>query len=284
VGRIGLVELIPEISALLGDFDQDVRVAALETLALLADLDASSVGRVAADLAVSDNPDKRRDAAYLSGVLRDGDRLSMLMKDEDDLVRRTAVQGLARLGGDDAVHHLALALTDEIPGVRIAAASSLGETGKQIAVEPLVLVMADPDPWVRCAAIRSLGRIGGDIPLAAIENALDEEDGLVSLAALDALRSFDTDRSRQFARRATTSGNGDVVKAAIELLAEREDPWLVEHWNEFLRHPHWDVRNTVVRCVAEKLGQEALPLLREALETETDDLVRGRIVEILEKF
>ena len=62
-GRIGLVELIPETSALLGDFDQDVRVAALETLALLADLDASSVGRVAADLSVSDNPDKRRDAA-----------------------------------------------------------------------------------------------------------------------------------------------------------------------------------------------------------------------------
>jgi len=284
VGRIGLVELIPETSALLGDFDQDVRVAALETLALLADLDASSVGLVAADLSVSDNPDKRRDAAYLSGVLRDGDRLSMLMKDEDDLVRRTAVQGLARLGGDDAVHHLTLALTDEIPGVRIAAASSLGETGKQNAVEPLVLVTSDPDPWVRCAAIRSLGRIGGDIPLAAIENALDEEDGLVSLAALDALRRFDTDRSRQFARRATTSSNGDVVKAAIELLAEREDPWLDEHWNEFLRHPHWDVRNTIVRCVAEKLGQEALPLLRGALETETDDLVRGRIIEILEKF
>lgn len=284
VGMIGLIELIPETAALLGDFDQDVRIAALEALALLADLDPSSVGKIAAVLTVADEPDKRRDAVFLCGVLRDRERLSLLMKDADDLVRRTAVQGLARLGGDDVVHHLTLALTDENAGVRIAAASALGETGKHNAVEPLVLVMADPDPWVRCAALRSLGSIGGDVALAAVEMALDEADGLVSLAALDALRHFDTDRSRLLARRATASSNSDVVKSAIGLLAELNDPWLDDHWQEFLHHPHWDVRNTIVRYLAEKQGQESLPLLRRALETETDDLVRGRIAEILERY
>lgn len=284
VGKIGLIELIPETAALLGDFDQDVRIAALETLALLAELDPAPVGKIAAVLAVADEPGKRRDAVFLCGVLRDRERLSLLMKDADDLVRRTAVQGLARLGGDDAVHHLTLALTDENPGVRIAAAATLGETCSQNAVEPLVLVMVDPDPWVRCAALRSLGKIGGDIALAAIESALDEADGLVSLAALDALRHFDTEKSRQLARRVTAASNSDLVKSAIELLAELEDPWLDEHWQEFLLHPHWDVRNSIVRFLAEKQGQEALPLLRRALETETDDLVRGRIVEILKRY
>jgi len=284
VGRIGLIVLIPEVSALLEDFDQDVRIAALETLALFADLDPSSVGKIAAVLAVADEPEKRRDAVSLCGVLRDRERLSLLMKDADDLVRRTAVQGLARLGGDDAVHHLTMALTDENSGVRIAAASTLGETGTQNAVEPLVLVMGDPDPWVRYAALRSLGGLGGDVALAAIESALVEADGLVSLAALDALRHFDTDSSRQLARRATAASNSDVVKSALELLAELEDPWLDEHWQEFLHHPHWDVRITVVRYLAGKLGQEALPLLQAALETETDDLVRGRIAEILERY
>jgi HEAT repeat protein len=283
-GKIGLIELIPEISALLADFDQDVRIAALETLALLAGRDAVSIGKIAAALSVADEPDKRRDAVHLCGVLQDRERLSLLMKDPDDLVRRAAVQSLARLGGDDAVHHLTMALTDENAGVRIAAASTLGETGKQSAVEPLVLVMADSDPWVRCAALRSLGKIGGDLALIAIENALDEADGLVSLAALDALKHFDTDRSRQLARRATTAANGDVVKSAIELLSELEDPWLDEHWQEFLHHSHWDVRNMVVRYLAEKRGQESLPLLRKALETEADDLVRGRILEILERY
>ncbi|MHC1698512.1 MAG: HEAT repeat domain-containing protein [Geobacteraceae bacterium] len=283
-GKIGLIELIREISALLADFDQDVRIAALETLALLADRDAMSVGKIVAALSVADEPEKRRDAVFLCGVLHDRERLSLLMKDADDLVRRAAVQGLARLGGDDAVHHLTMALTDENAGVRIAAASSLGETGTQDAVEPLVLVMADQDPWVRCAALRSLGKIGGDIALVAIEGALDEAGGLVSLAALDALKHFDTDRSRHLARRATSAGNSDVVKSAIELLSELEDPWLAEHWQEFLHHPHWDVRNTVVRYLAEKRGQASLSLLRKALESEADDLVRSRIVEILERY
>lgn len=283
-GTIGLIELIPEISKLLADLDQDVRIAALETLALLAGQDAVSVGKIATALSVADESDKRRDAVYLCGVLQDRERLSLLMKDADDLVRRAAVQGLARLAGDDAVHHLTLALTDENAGVRIAAASTLGETGKQNAVEPLVLVLADPDPWVRCAALRSLGKIGGTIALVAIEGALDEADGLVSLAALDALKHFDTDRSRQLARRATAASNSDVVKSAIELLSELEDSWLDEHLQEFLQHPLWDVRNMVVRYLAEKRGQASLPLLRKALETETDDLVRGRILEILEKY
>lgn len=284
VGMIGLSELIPETSALLGDFDQDVRIAALETLALLAAQDAESVGRIAASLSIADEPDKRRDAVYLCAVLRDRERLLLLMKDADDLVRRAAVQGLARLGGEDAVHHLTMALTDENSGVRIAAASTLGETGVQDAVDPLVLVMSDPDPWVRCAALRSLGKIGGDIALVAIESALDEADGLISLAALDALRNFDTDRSRLLARRATAASNSDVVKSAIELLAELADPWLDEHWQEFLHHSHWEVRNTVVSYLFEKQGRESLSLLRIALETETDDLVRGRIVEILDRY
>jgi HEAT repeat protein len=284
VGMIGLIELIPETAQLLGDFDQDVRIAALETLVLLAELDATSVGNIAAVLSSADEPDKRRDAVYLCGVLGDRERLLLLMKDADDLVRRTAVQGLARLGGEDAVHHLTMALTDENSGVRIAAAAILGETGEQNAVEPLVLVLADPDPWVRCAALRGLGKIGGNIALDAVESALDEVDGLVSLAALDALRHFDTDRSRLLARRATASSNSDVVKAAIGLLAELADPWIEEHWKEFLCHPHWDVRNTIVRYLPEKLGQEALPILQEAFETETDDLVRVQIVEVLERY
>jgi len=284
VGRIGLVDLIPEIAALLGDFDQDVRLAALETLALLAELDAASVGRIATSLSVADDPDKRRDAAYLCGVLRDGDRLSLLLKDEDDLVRRTAVQRLAGFGNGDAIHHLTMALTDENSGVRIAAATTLGETGRQEAVDPLVLVMADPDPWVRCASLRSMGKIGGDVALAAIENALTGADGLVSLAALDALRHFDTEKSRELARRATSSSDGDVVKVAIEILTELDDSWLEEHGEEFLCYPHWDVRNIIVRYLAEKRGREVVPLLRRRLEKETDDLVKGRIVEILERF
>lgn len=282
-GRSGDTALVPEVAALLKDLDQDVRTSSLDSLARLSRVAPSEVAGIVAGLSSSPEPETRRNAAYLCGVLRDGERLALLMKDEDALVRRTAVQGMSQLEGEDAVHHLILSLTDEIPEVRIAAASALGETGGDDALQPLRLAARDEDSWVRCAALRSLGRIGGRQALDAIEESLDEADGLVSLAALDALARIEGERALELIRRATSSRDDEVVKTAISILAERGDGWLDQRAEELLRHPHWDVRNAVVRFLADRQGDRAIPLLRHALETESDDLVRGRIVEILER-
>ncbi|MRR33385.1 HEAT repeat domain-containing protein [bacterium] len=284
VGRMGLVDLVHEVAALLEDFDQDVRTASLETLALLSGSAAPLVAEIAVSLAVGTDPDKRRNAAFLCGVLRDEERLALLMKDEDDLVRRTAVQGMAALASNDAVQHLTLSLTDENPEVRIAAATALGATGREDALEPLALVTRDEDPWVRCAALRSLGRIGGPRALEAIEATLEGAFGLVCLAALEALGRIGGEKSLELTRRAASSGDDEVVKAAISILADHGDPWLDDHLEDLLRHPHWDVRNTAVRFLAVRQGREAIPVLRRALEREGDALVKGRIVEILERL
>lgn len=283
-GRTGSAGLVTEVAALLNDLDQDVRTAALEALALLSRVASSEVADIAASLSAASEPDTRRVAAFLCGMLRDGERLALLMKDEDDLVRRTAVQGMALVEGEDAVHHLILSLTDEISEVRIAAATALGETGREDALEPLALVARDEDSWVRCAALRSLGRIGGPGAMDVIERSLDDSDGLVSLAALDALARIEGERALELTRRATASHDDEVVKAAISILAERGDHWLDGRAEALLRHPHWDVRNVVVRFLAEHRGEGAFPVLRRALETESDDLVRARIVEILESL
>jgi HEAT repeat protein len=284
VGKIGLADLIPETSTLLNDLDQGVREAALEALALFSGTDAPSLTVVATALAAAKDPDKRRYAAFLCGVLRDGERLALLMKDEDDRVRKAAVQGLSEFDGDDAVHHLILALTDENPEVRIAAANSLGETGHQEAVDALALAARDEDPWVRCAALRSLGKAGGIRALPEIESALGSADGLLSLAALDALGRIDGEKSGELIRRAAAGDDGDVVKAAMEILAQRDDPWIAEQGEMLLRHPHWDVRGTAVRILADRRGAEVVPLLRRTLEMESDDLVRSRIVDVLKRF
>jgi HEAT repeat protein len=284
VGKICLPELIAETSALLNDFDQEVRDAALEALTVLSGTDAPSVTEVAAALVTAADPDKRRYAAFLCGVLRDGERLALLMKDEDGRVRKAAVQGLAEFDGDDAVHHLILALTDENPEVRIAAADSLGETTREDALGALALAARDEDPWVRCAALRSLGKAGGVHALPEIESALDHADGLLSLAALEALDRIQGKKSLELIRRAASGKDGDVVKAAMEILARRGDPWLVEQGEMLLRHPQWDVRGTAVRILVERWGAEAVPLLRHQLEMESDDLVRSRIVDFLKRF
>jgi HEAT repeat protein len=283
VGRIGLTALISEVAGLLRDFDLAVRQAALETLAQLAGRKAAAIQPIAVALAAGD-AGNRRDAADLFGALGDRHQLALLLKDEDDQVRRHAVRGIANLQGDDVVHLLSLAFTDEIADVRMAAASALGETGKQEALAPLLLALTDTDPWVCCAAVRSLGVLGGDTALAAIGHALAATDQLIAIAALEALGRFPAVLARDFVRKAVVSANSDMVRVAVEILAGWDDPWLAEHAEQFLTHSHWGVRGAVVQFLGRCRGAAAVPLLCRALEREDDDLVRMRISEFLERF
>lgn len=281
-GRIGLMELVPEMALLLNDFDQDVRTAALHSMELLAATGDSSVAHEALMLSQQPQPEKRRYAALLFGVLRDGVRLALLMKDADDLVRKAAVQGFTGLTDDDAVHHLTLALTDENPEVRIGAAEALGESGRKDVLEPLLLVSRDPDPWVRSAGLRSLGKIGGRPVLAELENAMKTESGLVKLAALDALGHFNSEQSQALIRETLKGGDCDVAAAALMILDEQDDPWLDEQSELLFSHPHWGIRSAFAGILAKRHGQNAVPSLERALQTESDDLVKARIAGILD--
>ncbi len=281
-GRIGLMELVTEMALMLNDFDQDVRAAALQSMELLAATGDASVGREALVLSQQPEPEKRRYAAVLFGVLRDGARLALMMKDADDMVRKAAVQGSAGLADDDAVHHLTLALTDENPAVRIAAAEALGESKREDVLEPLLLVARDPDPWVRSAGLKSLGMIGGRPVLAELENALKTESGVVKLAALEALGRLESEKSFALIREALKSSDCDVAAFAFRILAEQDDPWLDEQGDLLFTHSHWGIRSAFAELLAKRRGRNAVPSLERALKTESDDLVKARIAEILD--
>lgn len=281
-GSIGLVELVPDMALMLDDFDQDVRTAALQSMELLAATGETAVAHEAVLLSDQPEAEKRCYAAVLFGILRNGARLALLMKDADDQVRKAAVEGCAGLADDGAVHHLTLALTDENPEVRIAAAEALGESKRDDVLEPLLLVARDPDPWVRSAGLRSLGRIGGKQVLDELENALEEGRGLVTLAALDALGNLNGERSRNLIREALRSSDCDVASAAFRILAEQDDPWLDEQGGMLCSHPHWGIRSAFAELLARRHGRNAVPGLERALRNENDELVKARIAQLLE--
>lgn len=283
VGARGLTRLLDDCAGLLSDFDFDVRYLALDTLSQLAVHDATAIGALACRL-VAGGVAQRRDAACLFAAVADRQHLAQLLKDEDDQVRRSAVRGIAALGGDDVVHLLSLACTDEIADVRLAAVAALGETARQDAVDPLLLALADTDLWVRCAALRSLGTLGSLTALPAIRQVLAEDNELVVIAALEALGQFSPELSRELIRMATQSKNDDVVRVALDILVGWDDPWLDDHVEHLLMHRSWNVRIAAVQIIAHFRGPAAVPLLRLALERERDDLVRTRIVEYLERF
>jgi HEAT repeat protein len=283
-GKLGLAGLIPGISALLSDIDPDVREGAIFALARLAELDSESVAQVARSLFSSDDAEHRRDAAYLFAALRDAERLSLLMKDENVSVRKTAVSVLADLRDRANKGHLLMALFDEDPEVRVAAALALGETGGQDAIDSLLLLLKDDDPWVQCAALKSLGKLGGEKAMHAVESMLPGATGAVMIAAIEALGVIGGERAIGLLEHALENEDEEVVKTAMVLLARTGTAWLEKHRRKLMRHPHWGVRNLFAKLLADLMGERSVPHLREALAKENDNLVREQMNEIVERY
>jgi HEAT repeat protein len=283
-GKTGQAGLITEIAALLDDAEPEVRDGALEALSRLSGEDAAAIGAVAGRLGSASHPGKRRDAAVLFAALAEADRLSLLIKDEDALVRKTAVNALAELRSASSVGHLVMALVDEDTDVRIAAAGALGGIGGEEVLEPLLLALKDEDPWVRCSALNSLGRLRHPDARQAIVALLETADGLVAISALEALAGIGGEEVLAQVKKALDNPDEEVVKAAITILAGQGGAWLDEYRERLLAHPHWDVRRSFINAMVANWGAEALPYLRSALDTESDPLVKEQILDVMDRF
>jgi HEAT repeat protein len=281
-GKIGLHELVPDIVELLEEDDPQLRSGAIESLGHLAGSAPQKVRDVAVRLAGDADPRKRKEAVSLLLVVHDIDRLALLAKDEDAAVRCVAVQALSGVDSHDISGHLIMALVDEDAPVRIAAAGALGTVGGGDAVHALLLALHDEDPWAQCAVVRALGVIGDRIALPAVTELVAGAEGFVVIEALNTLAGIDLEQSKRVIAGALDNGDADVVKAAIETLADCEDTsWIEERRDMLLAHPDWDVRCRFIRLLADRLGSAAFPALRSRLVCETDVMVRGLLNDIL---
>ena len=284
LGRLAPPDALRSMAELLDDHYPQVREAALEALIRLTACDPSGLCALCAELAQSALPRKRRDAALLLCGLRDGERLSLLAKDEDPSVRRAAVTSLAGVRAPQTVGYLAMALSDEEPEVRVAAAQALSVTGGPEVLEPLLLALSDPDPWVQTASLKGLSSLGDPAALPGVSALLAEASGPVLIAGLSALAAVGGASSLGPVEEALSHPDEDVVEAAIAILAGFGGDWVAAHRDALIGHPHWGVRRSFVRATAQLMGGEALPLLGEALAKESDQLVRDEIAALMSRF
>jgi HEAT repeat protein len=282
-GKIGAAGLLGDLVPLLDDSTPEVREGTVESLSRLAGKAPEDVADIAGNLAGTENAEKRRFAAMLYAALDDAEKLSLLIKDEDAQVRTTAVKALADLRSAASVPHLVMALADEESDVRIAAAGALGEIGGDGVLDPLNLALKDEDPWVVCAALKSFGRMKDARAVSAIVGLLEQGTGLVAISALETLAEIGGSEAGVCVRKGLDSTDEEVVKTAIGILARDGAEWLDDNAARLLAHPHWDVRRSIIQVLADQWGARALPLLRTALETETDDLVRELITGIVDR-
>ena len=280
-GRLGLTDCIPGIIALLDDTDQEVRNSVVCCFQALALIDRSGIHAVACQIAHSEQPEQRRDAAILFAALGDGDRLLLLVKDEDPHVREAAVFSISKLHITAAIGTLLIALVDENPDVRIAAAEALGEVGDESVVTALNYVLNDEDVWVQCAALRSLTRISPDAAFHAVQTIFPRAEGLLMITSLELLDHLGGERSLDLVEQTLDNSDADIVSLALSIIARHALDRLAVHADRMLAHHNWNVRISCSRAVALLPVPHAFKLLTSALEHEENDLVRTQLQTLL---
>ena len=101
--------------------------------------------------------------------------LTVLLKDHNPEVRRTAVESLGKIGDPTAVPSVVPLLTDPVPLVRGAAAQALGRLATpadEAAVAGLTEALGDPADNVRQAAAMAIGDIEPSPPQLAVITTL----------------------------------------------------------------------------------------------------------------
>lgn len=280
-GKLGLTDCIPGIVGLLDDSDHDVRNSVVSCLQVLARIDHNSIYAVACQIGNSDQSEQRRNAAILFATLGDGDRLSLLVKDEDALVREAAVSSIGKLHLSTATGTLLMALVDEHPDVRIAAAEALGEVGDENVVTALNHALNDEDAWVQCAALRSLARVSPEATFHAVQKVFTDAEGLLLITCLELLDQQGDDQALKLVEQTLDNNDGEVITLAVSILARHDAARISPHAESLLSHHNWNVRVSCARSVALLPALQAVKLLTHALEHEENDLVRTQLQTLL---
>jgi HEAT repeat protein len=226
------------IVARVGDNDADVRVAALQMIAVLARpatggrnliTPIAGAARKAVETALTDsNVAVRREAVNAYGRLgvdlsRNPAILALLAKDQDEGVRTTIAltmgreyQGAAN-GATAGLDALISAADPSSPvAIRAAAMWSLGEIGDIRARPALTAGLGATDPRIREAAIEALGKMGAPDAIFNIVALLSDESPRVRLAAARMLATIGGRQANDALTNRIKSEPDVYVRQAIE--------------------------------------------------------------------
>jgi len=205
--------------------------------------------------------------------------LLALLHDEHPDVRRTAAESLGKIGDRSALPAVLLLLTDTVPAVRAAAAQALGRMATpddEAVIAGLARSLADLDNRVRQSAALAIDEIEpSPRQLTPVNVLLRASDVQVRRAAVRALMSLDTEQVIEWLLPLLDDPDAEVRQGAVSALGLSGDARVTSALRKRLVHDSSPaVRAEAAYHLGELSGHDTRPLLRMALEKETDHGVR----------
>ena len=177
----------------------------------------------------------------------------------------------------DVAELIGYAIADEDIDVQIAAVRTLGQMSTNEANAPLCTALDSPFPSIRAEAALALGRREADGSIPQIRALLEDSEPVVVAAALDALAWLRDAEVAGSVERALAHSNHEVFQAglrAAQTLPARDAERLVSRG---LEHSAWNVRMLATNLLLELDTKQSREILRQALVSETDSMVRHAI-------
>jgi len=140
--------------------------------------------------------------------------LRNMLDDKNAEIRIKAAEGLARVGGRQAVVMLRHGLSDKDLDVRIAVVKALGFVGGKVALTVLSEALKDKAPEVRLRTVDALKDAGTVNSIPIIQKAFEDKEQAVRMEAALALRKIGHRNGVPVLTNAALNDNSPQVRAA----------------------------------------------------------------------
>ena len=260
LARLGSNRFLPQMLARLGDDSPRVEGAAIEALSRM---DAQAVSEVMLRSPSITQKYRRQ----LLSVVRENPAalqrafLEACLRDPDQDVRCTAVATLANHPDSDNIDSVAELLSDPEVDVRREVFLVLARHRSQRTRE-LLLRQAQHDEPARIDAVRALARVGDDRLVTHLIALYADSDIEEKLAIIETLGALEAPCSEPFLSRQLRHTESSVRGRAVVALARIGTPAALQYLSSCVADPEARVR----RAVADALASSPHPLAREALD------------------
>lgn len=209
------------------------------------------------------------DATFLAGALTH--RMAA--------VRRSAIEALASIGGEDAAVAVTLSMADEEPMVANAAIRALGRLGRAEQLAALAATTRDP---IRLGSVlRALRDADPERAFAAARPLLRSNESAVAAAAVEVIGAIPAEGRVDALMGAADHPDQEVVKLALSQLTNTGDERALASLARAIDHDADAVRRYAAELLGHEGGVEAEGLLRARLDRERSAEVRRAIMEAL---
>lgn len=191
------------------------------------------------------------------------------VKDNDEIVRISAIRTLGLLRDSSAEKTLIGLLSTDNKQARKVAIISLGDMKSEKAVSGITALLKDPDWAIRLEAAQALGKIETKDPkaISSLFELMDDTDNDVKQNAARALDNL-ADKSHQSIYQ-TQLKSSSIAKQRMAAccLAKIKDPGGLPILLAMLQENQPAKQITAIRALAQLGKKEAIPSLRQALKS-----------------